>query len=88
MKNYKMKLFSYFDGKTRFSQIFLGCIFFIHLFFYLFIFFLGGVGGANHRVFHLWPDRDKTKSDMIGKIGLKERDHHRWCFFFLGVVLH
>ena len=35
-----MKLYSYFDGKTLFSQIFLGCIFF---------FFLGGggVGGLD-----------------------------------------
>ena len=28
-KIYKMKLYSYFDGKTQFSQIFLGCIFFV-----------------------------------------------------------
>ena len=51
-----MKFYSYFDGKTQFSHIFLGFVFF--LFIYLF-FFLGGGGGGwvgwtNHRVFHLW----------------------------------
>ena len=36
-KNYKMELYSYFDGKTQFSQIFLGCNF---------LFFFGGGGGG------------------------------------------
>ena len=33
-----MKFYSYFDGKTQFSQLFLGCI--------IFIFFGGGGGGG------------------------------------------
>ena len=54
-----MKFNSYFDGKTKFSQIFLGFVFYL--------FFLGGGGGGggggegrggggwtNHRIFHLW----------------------------------
>ena len=36
-----MKFYSYFDGKTQFSQIFMGCIFF---FFFFFFFFRGGGG--------------------------------------------
>ena len=33
-----MKFYSYFDGNTQFSQIFLGCI-------YFFLFFIGGGDG-------------------------------------------
>ena len=36
-----MKFYSYFDGKTQFSQIFLGFVFFV-----FFFFFLGGGGGG------------------------------------------
>ena len=38
-----MKFYSYFDGKTQFSQIFLGFDIFFILFFY---FFFGGGGGG------------------------------------------
>ena len=38
MKNYKMEFYSYFDGKTLFSQIFLGSV--------IFFFFWGGGGGG------------------------------------------
>ena len=48
-----MKFYSYFDGKTQFSQIFLGFVsFFIYLFIYIYIyiyfffFFLGGGGSG------------------------------------------
>ena len=40
-----MKFHSYFDGKTQFSKIFLGCIFFLFFFF----FFLGGGGWSGGR---------------------------------------
>ena len=39
---FKIKFYSYFDGKTQFSQIFLGRIFFLFLFNYFF--FWGGGG--------------------------------------------
>ena len=46
----KVKFYSYFDGKTQFSQIFLGFVIFL---FFFFFFFFGGGGGSNRRIFHL-----------------------------------
>ena len=42
-----MKCYSYFDGKTQFSQIFLGFLFYLFYFILLLLlFFLGGGGGG------------------------------------------
>ena len=47
-----MKFYSYFDGKTQFSQIFLGFVSFSYILFfiYLFFFFFLGGGGSGGQI--------------------------------------